>query len=348
MHGGDIYFTTEKLIDFSANINPFGVPESVMTAIQNALPDIIHYPDSYQRKLRQEIAEFHQIQTNQIICGNGGADVVFRTIQAMHPEHALLPVPTFSEYEKALLENSCNINYWEMPELQITEAILSELEMHSYDFLVLCNPNNPTGTCIAPELLLKILKKAYQKNIFVLLDECFYDMTSADSEQYSMIQNIHKFPNLLILKSMTKLYALAGLRLGYGICSDSNLIEKIRTTGQPWSVNTLAGVAGCTALHDNAYRLKFLNFLKQERAFLFQELQKLNFRVWKPHANYLFFQAENYPELDKQLLNYQILIRHCDSYQGLDKSYYRIAVRQHEENLYLLHCLQKITAKRDE
>ncbi|MDE6004772.1 MAG: aminotransferase class I/II-fold pyridoxal phosphate-dependent enzyme, partial [Oscillospiraceae bacterium] len=305
MHGGDIYFTSEKLLDFSANINPFGVPESVITAIKNALSDIAYYPDSYQRKLRQELANYHQIQANQIVCGNGGADVLFRTIQAIQPKNALLPVPVFTEYEKALLENNSNINYWNMPDLQITEDLILELEQNNYDFLILCNPNNPTGNCIARELLLKILNLAKQKNIFILLDECFFDMTSFASEQNSMIQKILEFENLFILKSMTKLYALAGLRLGYGISANINLIEKIRTIGQPWAVNSLASVAGCVALQDNNYKLRFLDFLIQEREFLFQELKKLNFKVWKPNANYIFFEAENYPDLDKKLLNFK-------------------------------------------
>ena len=346
MHGGDIYFTSEKLLDFSANINPFGVPESVIEAIQHALPDLARYPDSSQRKLRQQLANYYQIQANQIVCGNGGADVLFRTIQAIQPKNALLPVPVFTEYEKALLEQHCKITYWHMPDLQITENLISELELNNYDFLVLCNPNNPTGTCISQELLLKILNFTKLKNIFVLLDECFFDMTSLASEQNSMIQKFSDFPNLLILKSMTKLYALAGLRLGYGICTDNNLIEKIRNIGQPWAVNSLASVAGCVALQDNDYKLKFLEFLIQEREFLWQELKKLNFEVWKPNANYIFFQAENYLDLEKKLLNDRILIRHCDNYQGLDKSYYRIAVRQHAENLYLLECLQKIINNR--
>ena len=167
-------------------------------------------------------------------------------------------------------------------------------------------------------------------------------MTNFESEQDSMIQKIEKFSNLLVLKSMTKLYALAGLRLGYGISADINLIEKIRNTGQPWAVNSLASVAGCVALHDNVYKLKFLDFLQKERIFLFQELKKLNFKVWNPNANYIFFQVENNLDLDQKLLNYKILIRHCYNYQFIDKSYYRIAVRKHEENLYLLDCLKKI------
>ncbi len=339
MHGGNIYFTDQKLIDFSANINPLGVPESVRTAILNALPEIVHYPDPEQKKLTKAIAAFHRIAENMIICGNGGADVLFRTIQAIRPEHALLPVPTFSEYEKSLTENHCHITRWIMPDLCITEDLIAELEKNRYDFLVLCSPNNPTGICISPDLLIRILETAKQRQIFVLLDECFYDMTE---NLDSMLSQIDRFSNLLILKSLTKFYALPGLRLGYGICSDADRIRKIRKIGQPWPVNTLASAAGCAALADDSFQNRFHVFLKSERDFLYQELKKMAFQIWPPSANYIFFQIPDHPELDRELLRDGILIRSCDNYPGLDHSYYRIAVRTHEENLYFLDCLKKI------
>lgn len=345
VHGGDIYsakalLKTEHILDFSANINPFGIPLSVRTAIQNAIPDIVSYPDPYQRQLRKSIAAFHQIPDTYIICGNGAADVLFRTVQTMQPKHALLPVPTFTEYEKALTEQHTRITHWHMPAFHITDTLLTELQTKNYDFLVLCNPNNPTGICIDSHIVLKILQMAKQHHVFVLLDECFYDMTGYSDSMLSYIQH---FPNLLILKSMTKFYALAGLRLGYGISSDKNLISAVQHTGQPWSVNRLASAAGYAALQDTAYQKQFLDFLIPERDFLYHALQKLNLKVWQPHANYIFFQAEHMHHLDKQLLYaYQILIRHCDSYPTLDSSYYRVAVRSHAENLYLLDCLQNI------
>lgn len=354
MHGGDIYFTEEKLLDFSANLNPFGVPEVVMTAIQGALPEIVHYPDREQRKLRRAIAEYHKIPQDWIICGNGGADVLFRTVQAIRPAHALIPVPTFTEYEKALRENSCEVTHWAMklPDLKITEDLIPELKTNDYDFLVLCNPNNPTGLCIDRELLFRILELCRERNIFILLDECFFDMTTPDAENFSMIRHLQEFRNLLILKSMTKLYAIPGLRLGYGICSDPELIRAIRQIGQPWSVNTLASVAGCAILeHGEASRVQFLEFLEQEREFLAGELRKLNFQVWDSRANYIFFKIKNNFNnsknfknfnLNQQLLEHHILIRNCDSYPLLDESYDRIAVRTHAENLYLLECLREI------
>ncbi len=345
-HGGNIYQNPEcsaEWLDFSANINPFGVPETVQHAIQRAVATLVHYPDPAQQKLRQALAEFHGRLPAEIVCGNGGADVIFRIAHALKPQHALLPVPAFSEYEAALHEAGCHVTHWNMPfPYQITPALLDELRQGNYDFLVLCNPNNPTGTGIPPALLEQLLHLAAEKHIFVLLDECFCDMAETEPDIVSMIPRLSEFPHVLVLKSLTKLYALAGLRLGYGICSDQKVTAKIAHTGQPWSVNLLAEAAGIAALSAEDYRKMSLEFLQNERWRLFDELGKLGFRMWKPSANYVFFQAEQCPDLDRQLLPYGILLRHCDTYDGLDATYYRAAVRLPEENQYLLHCLRCI------
>ena len=344
-HGGNIYQNPEcsaEWLDFSANINPFGVPETVQHAIQRAVAALVHYPDPAQQKLRQALAEFHGRLPAEIVCGNGGADVIFRIAHALKPQHALLPVPAFSEYEAALREAGCHVTHWNMPfPYQITPALLDELRQGNYDFLVLCNPNNPTGTGIPPALLEQLLHLAAEKHVFVLLDECFCDMAETEPDIVSMIPRLSEFPHVLVLKSLTKLYALAGLRLGYGICSNQKVTAKIAHTGQPWSVNLLAEAAGIAALSAEDYRKMSLEFLQNERWRLFDELGKLGFRMWKPSANYVFFQAEQCPDLDRQLLPYGIL-RHCDTYDGLDATYYRAAVRLPEENQYLLHCLRCI------
>lgn len=269
--------------------------------------------------------------------------MIFRIAHALKPQHALLPVPAFSEYEAALHEAGCHVTHWNMPfPYQITPALLDELRQGNYDFLVLCNPNNPTGTGIPPALLEQLLHLAAEKHVFVLLDECFCDMAETEPDIVSMIPRLSEFPHVLVLKSLTKLYALAGLRLGYGICSDQKVTAKIAHTGQPWSVNLLAEAAGIAALSAEDYRKMSLEFLQNERWRLFDELGKLGFRMWKPSANYVFFQAEQCPDLDRQLLPYGILLRHCDTYDGLDATYYRAAVRLPEENQYLLHCLRCI------
>ena len=348
-HGGDIYtakelLKTEELKDFSANINPFGVSASVRRAIEDSVQNLVHYPDPYCRKLREALARYHRVNPEHIVCGNGGADIIFRFVRASSPSSAIVPVPTFSEYGEALEECGCKINYFEMQKpFQLTEALVQEISDGDYDFLALCNPNNPTGSLIELGLLYKILDTAKRKKITVLLDECFLDMSG---DEYSMIAKINSYPNLFILKSMTKLYAVPRLRLGYGICADSEMVERVRTTGQPWPVSTLANAAGCAALKDEKYRRQFLEFLQQERQYLYNGLRRLGFRVWEPHANYVFFQAQGCGDLDKRLLKNRILLRHCDNYQGLDADYYRAAVRTHGENEYFLSCLQEIVGER--
>lgn len=345
IHGGSIYtedgiIESKNYIDFSSNINPFGVSHIIKNSIIESIQNLVHYPDSYCRELKRELSYYHKINKDYIICGNGGADIIFRLIKAVSPTNVLIPVPTFSEYESALKECNCKINYFTMPEpFKITEELLNEIYSGAYDFLILCNPNNPTGSLIETKLLKKILDLSKQKQIFVLLDECFYDMTEYDD---SMIHEIDKYPNLFILKSMTKMYAIPGLRIGYGICSDEELIIKIQDTGQPWAVSTLAIKAGCSALHDDDSRTNFLNFLKKERQYFYSELEKLGFKVWKPSANYIFFKAKDNCELDKQLLHYNIFIRHCENYKGLNAEYYRVAILKHEENQYFIKCLKKI------
>ena len=345
-HGGDIYSFQKQekpLLDFSANINPLGVPDVLRSAIVNVVDFLVHYPDPAQRRLRQALAEFHGKTPEQIVCGNGGADVIFRTVRAVSPSHAPIPVPAFSEYAAALAEIGCRVTYWKMPfPYQLDETILKALECGSYDFLALCNPNNPTGTGIAPELLERILCLAAEKHIFVLLDECFCDMAETEPGIRSMLPCLEQYPHVLVLKSLTKLYAIPGLRLGYGLCADTELVEKIRQTGQPWPVNTLAEEAGIAALHAEEYREKSLSFLQDERWRLYDELGKLGFRVWKPSANFVFFRAEGCPDLDERLIPYGILLRHCDNYVGLGVDDYRAAVRLPEENAYLLRCLRQV------
>lgn len=346
-HGGDIYTAqallhSKEIIDFSANINPFGVPESVQRAIRDAIPMLQHYPEPNQRTLIAAIAAYHHILPEQIVCGNGGADVLFRAIGTIQPKHALLPVPTFSEYQNALEETGCQVTTWQMPDdFILTDAIFEELQTGKYDFLVLCNPNNPTGVLLPRVFLQRILQLAKQQHIFVLLDECFCDMTST-AEATSMLSEFTQYDNLLILKSLTKRYAIPGLRLGYGICSDTRRVAQIREKGQPWAVNTLAIAAGCAALQDTAVQEQFRQFLQTEATFLYEGLCALGLTVWQPHANFIFFRATQHTDLAERLLAYHILLRHCDNYCGLDATYYRAAVRKREENVFLLQCLKEI------
>ena len=184
VHGGDVYSASEILgnldvVDFSANINPLGVPDSVHEAIVQKC-----------RKLREAIGEFHGIHPDQVVCGNGGADIIFRLVYSIRPKRALIPVPTFSEYGEALEKNGSDVNYFALAyPFYITDAL-------------------PTGSLIDNDLMNEIMNYTKENNIYVLLDECFYDMTDDEMGLNSLISDIDKYPNLIILKSLTKLYAI--------------------------------------------------------------------------------------------------------------------------------------------
>lgn len=348
-HGGDIYSFEERtgcssVYDFSANINPFGVSDRVREAVSGAADKLVFYPDPMNRKLVSALSRFHHVSEECIVCGNGGSDVIYRTASALSPRRAVIVSPVFTEYRDALESAGAEVKDFILKHpFRIDSEFLAEAEHGDYDLLVICNPNNPTGTVTDRNVIGKIAETALRKNAHVLLDECFFDMTGKDSEQNSMIRSLDEYPNLIVVKSMTKMYALPGLRLGYAVSADRELVSRIRSTGQPWPVNTLASEAGAAALGDDGYRTEFLEFLETERKFMYDELVKRGFEVWEPGANFIFFRAHGMNNLVNELSGYGIMIRQCSDYTGLNDEYYRICVRKREENIYLLECLDRIS-----
>lgn len=216
-HGGDIYSEEirkqieredREFLDFSANINPLGMPAGVRLAVMEALDKAEHYPDPESRKLKQALAEYHEVPEEALICGNGGADLIYRLAFAARPKHALVTAPTFLEYEEALKQAGTEVRVYEMqPDYRVREDILEEMS-EDLDMMFLCNPNNPTGILVEQELLLQILEWAEENDILLVLDECFLDFTG--QEERSLIQKTTEYKHLFILKSFTKMYGHAG------------------------------------------------------------------------------------------------------------------------------------------
>lgn len=346
VHGGDIYSARERIsgeiIDFSANINPLGLPQTVKQALMESMDSFSCYPDPLCRDLIQEIAKHEQIPAESILCGNGAADLIFRISWAMKPRRALIAVPTFAEYEQALSAVGCQIDYFELSaehDFCLQEDFLEQIHPKT-DLVFLCNPNNPTGQLIDPKLLERILVRCTACGALLIVDECFRDFLD-DPMGNSMKDWISSFPNLLILRAFTKHFAMAGLRLGYCLCSHPVLMERMRECGQPWSVSIPAQVAGIAALQDREYLEKSKVLISQERTYLRDSLTELGIPVIGSHANYLFFRIPDSSELPAQLEKDGILIRSCDNYRGLDKGYYRIAVKNHEQNQKLIDALTR-------
>ena len=345
-HGGDLVGFTEQYgtapLDFSVNTNPFGLSPKARAALSRAADRACEYPDPLSRNLRRAISEQEQVPVPWIACGSGAADLIWRIALAQKPKHALIPAPTFSEYEAALRFVGCQITHHLLykesgfrMQADILEAITEQV-----DILFLCNPNNPTGLTIEPTLLQQILERCRAYDVLLVADECFLGF-HPQKEQLSMKPQLSAFPNLLILKAFTKLYGMAGLRLGYCLCSDPNLLSRVRDAGQCWPVSVAAEEAGIAALQDTAFVKKTLAWLPPERTRVAAAMTRLGLTVWPGEANYLFFHTDlpNYPQ---RLAEKGILIRSCGNYPGLSEGYCRAAILLPEQNDRLLAAMKQI------
>ena len=329
VHGGNIY-TYKNCLDFSANCNPLGTPESVKQAVRDSLDHLKDYPQVGYAPLREAIASYEDVKPEHIICGNGAAELVFSLCQALKPKRALIPVPTFAEYEQALESVGAKVEHVllkEDDEFRIQDSFIDWLHK-DLDMVFLCNPNNPTGMLTDREFLFKLLRVCREMGIFLVVDECFQDFIR-EPGQYSL--------KAQLLKAFTKRYAMAGVRLGYGITENEELLEKMTQVTQPWNISVLAQAAGIAALKETDYVERARNLIFEEAEYLSKELYKLGMTVFPSQANYLFFRG---PEnLFDVLVDQNVLIRDCSNYPGLGKGFYRVAVRTHEENERLIQAI---------
>ncbi len=339
-HGGDIYLNENKN-DFSTNINLAGIPEGVIRAACEGVMLSDRYPDTECSDLRKAISKAIGIPAEQIICGNGAADLIYSIVLALKPNKALMPVPAFYEYEQALKIIECEIEYIPMREelhFILQEDFIDRIKEDT-DIIFLCNPNNPTGNLIDKDLMHRIIHKCETDGIWLVVDECFMDFVE-HRKDYSVMDQCENAKHLFILKAFTKLYAMPGLRLGYGVCGNMELLKSMKKVSQPWNVSIPAQMAGIAALEEEKYVTDSLELIKREKDYLIEELQKLNYRVYGSRANYLFFHA--YPGLYAMCLEKGILIRDCSNYQGLKEGYYRIAIKRHEDNEQLIKALREV------
>ena len=351
-HGGNIYKMAKKLgipesevLDFSANINPIGLPDFIREALISSIDGIINYPDPDCTALREAISCHDGVPADFISCGNGGADLLFRLAYGLRPGKVLLPVPAFVEYEEAMTAAGADMVYYFMGEdLEIHEDIL-DLMSEDIDLMIICNPSNPTGILTGLDLLERILDQAGKKGIRLMVDECFLEICEAE-EHFTMRGYLEGNPNLLILKSFTKLYAIPGLRLGYILSGDPELIEKVNRAGQAWPVSHIAQCVGIEALKNSDYRDQVVEVTNEEREYMAGELTRLPVRLYPGKANYLFFRAPGMTDLDLRLEKYGIMIRNCSNYVNLGEDYWRVAVKSHQENVRLIGALKEILQER--
>ncbi len=336
-HGGDIY-SRQIAYDFSANINPLGLPGGVRKALISHVDDSVHYPDVSAAGLRAAIAEHEGMRAGQVVCGNGAADLIYRIVWTLKPQKALLLAPTFSEYERALRSVGCDVGFHMLREEEafaLREDFLDKIDGN--DMIFLCNPNNPTGRTIPGELMSRIAARCRKSGCVLVVDACFWDFVEKES---SVTEKGRFVENAIILKAFTKFYAMPGLRLGYVLCEDEVLAERIRSCGQCWAVSVPAQVAGMAALRETEYVEATLKLIPKEREYLFEALTGLGMKVYPSEANFLLFRCDR--PLDRLLLKEGIAIRSCENYEGLEYGFFRIAVRSHDENEILIRAIERV------
>lgn len=340
-HGGEVY-ETPGLLDFSANINPLGTPPAVKKAVEAALPLLSQYPDPYCRELVAAISDYENIPKEQILCGNGAAELIFSLCQALRPEKALLLAPSFSEYESALRSVGCRVERWRLSEEQgfaLTEDFLEALNQFDGSLLMLCNPNNPTGQVIERGMMERILSACRRKGIFLFVDECFLDLTEG-GEALTLKGALSGRENLLLLKAFTKSYGMAGLRLGYCLSGNSQLLGRMGRSVQAWNVSLPAQLAGAAAFKEQAFLNRARAIIHAQRPILAAGMERLGLTVIPSRVNFLLFYSER--ELRGPLLERGIQIRSCANYPGLTEGWYRAAVKLPEENQRLLTAMEEI------
>ncbi len=351
-HGGNIYAASrrtgipeEHILDFSASINPLGMPEQAAQAMKKSIERLYHYPEPYSEELTLCVARHFSVDPGMVICGNGSTELIYLVPRALRPGRVLIPSPTFMEYERACAISGASevVNLRLQPERDFD--ILPDTFMRSMsgerpcDMAFLCNPNNPTGRLVTREDVLECADEARRQGCYLVVDEAFIDFCP----EASVCKEVENNPYLIVLRSMTKFYALSGLRIGCAIFHPS-VAEKVKDYKEPWTVNSLAQKAGVAALGDGLFREASLDAMKEEKAFMESELRRIGVPFVPSRANYYLLKLDRAQELIVTLEERGILVRDCSGFPGLDGTYLRIAVRSRKENVILIQEMADICA----
>lgn len=351
-HGGNIHevFRQHKMaavLDFSANINPLGLSLHVRKAIEKGIAGIVHYPDPDGYALKNSLSAAYDLPADTIVLGNGAAELLYVFFHTVRPRRVLLPVPSFGEYERAARAAKADIMYHKLTEEEGFALSPERLcqQFSAADCVVLGNPNNPTGKLISAKDWEKIFSQAEKAGCYLIVDESFMDFIDLP-EKYSCRFLMKRYPNCMLLQSLTKFYAIPGLRLGFASLQPS-LARKLELAKDPWNVNSLAQQAGVAALQDTEYQTKSLSFIQAEKAYLYQALQQINgITVYEPSVNFILFSLQpsgmEAAAFKKQMLQHGIMVRDCSNYPGLHGHFIRIAVKLRNDNEFLLQTMQKV------
>ncbi|MGG6431390.1 threonine-phosphate decarboxylase CobD [Anoxybacillus sp. D401a] len=328
--------TPSSYIDFSVNVNPFPLPDEYMPTEQQWVRWMSIYPEERSETLRTIIAEREHVARSNVFVGNGAAECIYLLAEQFAGQHIGILEPTFTEYRRACEAYGCTVHsfmldeHWQPPIEQMIE------HLPFLQALFVCHPNNPTGTVWPKETMYALLKAAHDEGVYVIVDEAFYDFWL---DGYSVSSFLHTFDRLIVLRSLTKMYRLAGVRLGY-VLAYEHVVKKLTEKQPPWSVNTIAQQIGKQLLNDETFVQRTRTYIASERKRIFSQLTELGYRFSPSVVNFYMLHDETMT-LFPFLLQQGIVARHTFNFQGLDGKYVRFAIRTKEENDRLLSYLRR-------
>lgn len=349
-HGGDVYtegiLKGKELIDFSSNINPLGIPAAIKANIESTLLKATRYPDIKYRELMSSLINYlhkyynYEGSYENFILGNGAVEVIDLIIKSF--KSILIAVPSFSEYEEIAEKYNLCIDYSNLNvEMNFDYEDIHEKLQHS-EALIIGNPNNPTGNRIDGNKFLKILDFAEKNSKIIVIDEAFIEFTGRS--EYSLINEIKKYKCLFIIRAITKFFALPGVRFGYGVSSNIELISKLKKSLNPWNINCFAEDAAKYALSDEDYICKSIKWIEEEKNYLPAKLREISIieKVYNTSSNFVLCKLKgiNADAMYEHCLNNGILIRRAYNFRGLDESFVRFAIKDRGLNDKLLKVLR--------
>jgi threonine-phosphate decarboxylase len=357
-HGGDVWgfsrkynVPVERILDFSAPINFLGASPKAVEAVKKYAELIKFYPDPNPTELKKEIAEYvGEVNPENIILGNGSTELIYMIPEFFSPNfEAIILVPSFTEYEKATLRVRGEPIFVKLPEdFSLNLENIKKVVTSDTRIVFVCNPHSPSGTLYDKQTILELVDFCHKNNIVVCIDENYIEFAESGKDA-TVTSYVRKYANLFVIRSLTKFYAMPGLRFGYAI-ADQDFIGALQDVRQPWSINSLAVFAAKAALKDTEFIEKTKSSIAREKAQLVKMLKGFDgLRVFPSETNFLLVKILNKKTtstaLRESMVKERILIRDCSTFVGLDDSYFRVTVRSAEDNSTLIEALKKTLSK---
>lgn len=353
-HGSDIekicayyHLAKENIVNFGANVNPIGLSENVKNSIAAHLDLLSSYPDRDYTSLRETISGYCGIPADFVLPGNGSSELISLLIEARAPRHTLILGPTYSEYSRELSFSGSTQEYYHLREDRNFELDVEDLcrtlGKGGYDFLILCNPNNPTSSAVMQEDLRGLLSFCSENDIFVMIDETYVEF-APDVKAVTAVPLTKEFSNLMVLRGVSKFFAAPGMRLGYGITGNADFLRTMKEKQIPWSLNSIGAFAGEQMLKDSGYIAETRSLILSERSRMFGALSKMSgCRAYTPYANFILVRITrdgltSYDVFEK-CIKKGLMIRDCSSFQCLDGEYVRFCIMMPGDNTRLLDVL---------